>query len=371
MFQLLTATLLIAQMSFSQHPSESTPAQEMRVALLEEGFTSKQVEILFGKYQRVFSPAQVAEVAKFLRQNGLTDVAKHLIQAPNLLSLSVDRSLESKMRWFKQQGVSDPSEILRRSPRVFTLSIPDNLAPKLAWFRTIDEIDLDRILRSTPFVLTYSLEENLQVKIQWMRDLGVKNIASVINKFPSILGLNIESKLNPKVAWFREIGIKNVSRILEKYPSLFGQSLEENLIPTWAEFSNQWGLSAVDLEKTPLLLSAKLDRVISLRKFLDRLASAAGEKSFPMDSLNLSQKTIMIQNFSASRLVASMEEFVPNAPTRISDFSDIPEKVFNSLVYIYRNKEFHRMITRDQSPAPSARGIIRNLCSRSLLATRN
>ena len=102
MFRLLTATLLIAQMSFSQHPSESTPAQEMRVALLEEGFTSKQVEILFGKYQRVFSPAQVAEVAKFLRQNGLTDVAKHLIQAPNLLSLSVDRSLESKMRWFKQ-----------------------------------------------------------------------------------------------------------------------------------------------------------------------------------------------------------------------------------------------------------------------------
>jgi hypothetical protein len=49
MFQLLTATLLIAQMSFSQHPSESTPAQEMRVALLEEGFTSKQVEILFSK----------------------------------------------------------------------------------------------------------------------------------------------------------------------------------------------------------------------------------------------------------------------------------------------------------------------------------
>lgn len=160
---------------------------------------------------------------------------------PQVLALSVERSLRPKVAWLRSAlGLTqaEAATLVGGSPGMLLLSVEDNLAPKLSWLQ--DELGFEteerrKLVMRCPQVLTTS-PGSLLMKLAFLKDdVGMSRgeVYRAVRSMPSLLVLSLDTLVDKAEYLTAEFGVtqQDVGSLLTRAPALFFQSLEAGLKP--------------------------------------------------------------------------------------------------------------------------------------------
>ncbi|CAM9657781.1 unnamed protein product, partial [Choristocarpus tenellus] len=201
------------------------------------------------RYPRLLSHSAAAagDVMEWLKGDvgiDVTDATAIMRDWPSVIGLSIDNNLKPTLEWLRDElslgtlGRKGASDMIYRHPRLLLLSMEGTLEPKLRWVLGLGvgnhkSIDM---LRRHPGIFAYSIEENLEPTLEWLsRNLGGHEKAiRIIQRSPSILGSNPGENLVPKLEWLSqrlELPKEDVSHLVEKSPAVLTLSIKGSLLP--------------------------------------------------------------------------------------------------------------------------------------------
>ena len=160
---------------------------------------------------------------------------------PQVLALSVERSLRPKVAWLRSAlrlTQAEAATLVGGAPGLLLLSIEDNLAPKLSWLQ--DDLGLGieerrKLVMRCPQVLTASTG-SLLLKLAFLKDdvgMSRAEVQRALRSMPSLLVLSLDTLVDKAEYLTAEFGItlQDVGSLLTRAPALFFQSLETGLKP--------------------------------------------------------------------------------------------------------------------------------------------
>ena len=202
--------------------------------------------------------ANLKPTVEWIKGLGLSEsqVAKVILQRPQVLGYSIEANLKPTVDWIKGLGLSQSqvTKVIARSPPVLGLSIEANLKPKVEWLKGLGlgQSQVAKVIVQRPHVLGYSIEANLKPTVEWMKGQGLSQsqVTKVIARSPPVLDLSIEENLKPTVDWIKGLGLSQsqVAKLIATFPPVLGLSIEANLKPT-VEWIKGLGLSQSQVAK--------------------------------------------------------------------------------------------------------------------------
>jgi mTERF domain-containing protein len=181
--KLLTSYPLIMDYSLENH---MLPIAQYFVSELE--FSPMELKKILLKFPRLMTHSlfKIKHVVGYLRyQLGMdaNEVKRILFQAPQVVSLSTDDTVVSKVTFLRDafglENEKDLRKVIAGMPTLLLCNIENNLKPKaeylLEQFRG-DEVELRQAVITMPTLLGYSLEKRIKPRMARILDIGVEPI---------------------------------------------------------------------------------------------------------------------------------------------------------------------------------------------------
>jgi hypothetical protein len=115
-----------------------------------------------------------------------------------------------------------------------------------------------------------NIKKKIEPKIDWLKKFNVteEGILRILSTHPSFFHYELEedSTFGEKLDWLRSLGASEtrLASILSRGPQIASYSLEKKLKPVWNVLHEKFGLTLIDIEKSPMLLGVDLERVKSI-----------------------------------------------------------------------------------------------------------
>ncbi len=243
--------------------------------------------------------------------------------------------------WLRYKNVRDIARVLRLHPEILGYSIDDNLDPKAVWFEGQGVKDFGSVIQSYPSILTYSLEENLIPTVEWLKGKGVPDINRLILQFPAVFGFSIKNKLDPTVTWMSQVGFREIGKTISRFPPILGLNLSTNLKPTLSILKKEFGLSMAEIEASPMILGASLDRVQTIALWFKH-------SGLSIKKLSLPQRRKIIQGLQLDILFHHLHLLLLSAQRWVPDPNERSEILAGFLPTIHRRdpKLFPRLLRK-------------------------
>ena len=221
--------------------------------------------------------------------------------SPQILSRRLEDNIEAKIDGLARLGFKNPLKMIETLPQIFGLSVEENIKPKVDGLARLGFENPLKMIEASPQIFGLSIEENIKPKVDGLARLGFKNSKKMIERFPSILGMSLEENIEPKIDGLTRLEFKNPIKMIESFPMFLGMSLEENIQPTIQELENNWSITEQQIETTPRLIGASLERIRPLRILLARL------NIFP-DQLSILLRYNCIKSLSESDILGQLRQ---------------------------------------------------------------
>jgi len=214
--KLLTSYPLIMDYSLENHMLPIA-----RYFLTELEFSPMEMKKILLKFPRLMTHSlfKIKHVVGYLRyQLGMdaTEVKRILFQAPQVVSLSTDDTLVSKVTFLRDafglENGKDLRKVIAGMPTLLLLNVENNLKPKaeylLEQFRG-DELELRQAIITMPTLLGYSLEKRIKPRMAQILDIGAEPIKVTVGI--TMTNVNFEQWLENK-----RIRIANGGQLLKR-----------------------------------------------------------------------------------------------------------------------------------------------------------
>ena len=175
------------------------------------------------------------------------------------------QSHAQNLLYLQSLGVTDIAKVVTRLPQILSYSIEDTLQPHVDYLKELGVTDIGKVVTRHPQILSLSIEDTLQPHVDYLKELGVTDIAKVVTRLPNILAYSIENNLQPHVDYLKELGVTDIGKVVTTLPQILSLSIENNLKPTVEYLTNQCYATISDIEKNPALVSYSLDKRIKPR----------------------------------------------------------------------------------------------------------
>ncbi len=115
-----------------------------------------------------------------------------------------------------------------------------------------------------------NIKKKIEPKIDWLKKFNVteEGIIRILSTHPSFFHYELEedSTFGDKLDWLRSLGASEtrLASILSRGPQIASYSLEKKLKPVWNVLHEKFGLTLIDIEKSPMLLGVELERIKSI-----------------------------------------------------------------------------------------------------------
>jgi len=224
---------------------------EAFVALLQDqvGFRPTELGSLLQSWPRLLllGPEATTQstVDFFINEIGLSqrDLAKVAASHPQLLTMSLDKSLRRTHQWLLDLDVP-PNRIQRivcNHPKALGYRVEGKLSDLSDFL--LGDLHLPRekagaVIAKFPQLLGLSVAENLRPTVGFLvEEVGVPRdgIGKMAVAFPQVLGLSVEATLRPHLAFLRdELGVppEKLGKMVMSFPHVLAYCVDSNLRPT-------------------------------------------------------------------------------------------------------------------------------------------
>jgi mTERF domain-containing protein len=189
--------------------------------LTELEFSPMEMRRILLKFPRLMTHSlfKIKHVVGYLRyQLGMdaNEVKRILFQAPQVVSLSTDDTLVSKVVFLRDsfglKNEKDLRKVIAGMPTLLLCSVENNLRPKVEYLLPQfggDELELKQAIITLPTLLGYSLEKRIKPRMARISDIGLEPIKITVGI--TMKDVNFEAWLDNK-----RIRIANGGRLLKR-----------------------------------------------------------------------------------------------------------------------------------------------------------
>jgi mTERF domain-containing protein len=157
-----------------------------RYFLTELEFSPMELRKIFLKFPRLmthsmFKIKHVVGYFRFQLRLDAADVKRMLFQAPQIISLSTDDTLVSKVKFLKDtfdlEGDDELRKVITGQPTLLLCSVESNILPKSKYLLDAfcgDKLELKQAILTLPTLLAYSLETRIKPRMQAILDSNLE-----------------------------------------------------------------------------------------------------------------------------------------------------------------------------------------------------